>query len=365
MNFRVIDEQEEELGAGRDIAELRARFGVKATRRFSESAASQLERAGLLRFDIEELPEQIEVSRGGQNLVGYPALVDEGKSVRLTVLDGEHDAVAATRRGLCRLFQLAAAEQVKFVARNLPGFQDIALRYALVLELENGKADKGAVSDRLRDELVDAICNRAFFVEPELLRTRVAFDERVSKAKMRLADVAQEVCRVVGEIVSEYQTLRPRLNQQGVPIWQRAMTDIRNQLRALLPPGFIVSVPLIRLKDYPRYLQAIQMRLTKFSLNPVKDADWQQQIQGWWQAYQARVAEDAQRGVRDPKLEEFRWALEELRVSLWAQRLKTPYPVSFKRLANAWSEVGRLSLETPSRDRSQAQVTRQAAKLNH
>jgi ATP-dependent helicase HrpA len=319
----------------------------------------------LVQFDIEELPERIEVSRGGQKLVGYPALVDEGKSVRLTLLDGEHDAVVATHRGLRRLFQLAAPEQVKFIGRNLMGFQDMALRYALVLELENAKPDKGAVSDRLRDELVDAICDRAFFVEPELVRTRAAFDARVSKAKMRLADVAQEVCRVVGEIVSEYQALRPRLNQQGVPIWQRAMTDIRNQLKGLLPPGFIVAVPLTRLREYPRYLQAIQLRLAKFPLNPAKDADWQQQIQSWWQAYQARLTEDTQRGVRDPKLEEFRWALEELRVSLWAQRLKTPYPISLKRLAKAWSDVGKRPLETPRRDPSQAQVLRQAAKLNH
>ena len=365
MNFRVVDEQGEELGTGRDIVELRTRFGVKATRRFSESAASQFERAGLVQFDIEELPEQIEVSRGGQKLVGYPALVDEGKSVRLTLLDGEHNAAVATHRGLRRLFQLAAPEQVKFIGRNLLGFQDMALRYALVLELENAKPDKGAVSDRLRDELVDAICDRAFFVEPELVRTRAAFDARVSKAKMRLADVAQEVCRVVGEIVSEYQALRPRLNQQGVPIWQRAMTDIRNQLKGLLPPGFIVAVPLTRLREYSRYLQAIQLRLAKFPLNPAKDADWQQQIQSWWQAYQARLTEDTKRGVRDPKLEEFRWALEELRVSLWAQRLKTPYPISLKRLAKAWSDVGKRPLEAPPRDPSQAQVLRQAAKLNH
>ncbi len=340
MNFRIIDERGEELATGRNIAELRARFGVTARRRFSESAVSQFEREGLLSFDIEELPEQVEFVRRGQKLVGYPALVDEGKSVRLTLLDTEHDAAAATHRGLRRLFQLAASEQVKFVARNLPGFQDMALRYALLLELEGGRADKGAVSDRLRDELVDAICDRALFVEPEQVRTRAAFNERLNKAKMRLTDVAQEVCRAVGEIVTEYQALRPRLNQQGVPIWQRAMTDIRNQLRELLRPGFIVSVPLARLKDYPRYLKAIHLRLDKFSINPAKDADWQQQIQSWRQAYQARVADDSQRGVRDPKLEEFRWALEELRVSLWAQRLKTPYPISFKRLAKTWSELG-------------------------
>jgi ATP-dependent helicase HrpA len=228
---------------------------------------------------------------------------------------------------------------VKFVARNLPGFQDMALRYALLLELEGGKADKGAVSERLRNELVDAICDRAFFLDGEQVRTRAAFTERVGKAKTRLTEVAQEVCRTAGEVMAEYQSLRPRLNQNGVPVWQRAMTDIRNQLKELLRPGFLCSVPLMRLKDYPRYLKAIQLRLDKFPINPAKDADWQQQLQGWWQAYQGRLAADRQRGVRDPGLEEFRWTLEELRVSLWAQQLKTPYPVSFKRLGKAWNEL--------------------------
>jgi ATP-dependent helicase HrpA len=339
MNFKVVDEQGNELAMRRGMVELRAQLGVKARRQFSESAANQLERKGLTGFDVDELPEQVEFTRGGQKLIGYPALVDEGKSVRLTLLDTEHDAESATHRGLRRLFQLAAPDPVKFVARNLPGFQDMALRYALLLELEGGKADKSAVSDRLRDELVDAICDRAFFVEQERVRTRSAFNERVSKAKTRLSDVAQEVCRVVSEVVTEYQALRPRLNQQGVPIWQRAMTDIRNQLKELLKPGFIVSVPLARLKDYPRYLKAVQFRLDKFPINPAKDADWQQQMQTWWQAYQARAAADKQRGIHDPGLEEFRWMLEELRVSLWAQQLKTPYPVSLKRLAKVWAEI--------------------------
>jgi ATP-dependent helicase HrpA len=343
MNFKVVDEHGHELSMGRDIAELRAELGVKARRQFSESAASQFERAGLVGFDIDELPEQVEFARAGQKLIGYPALVDEGKSVRLTLLDTEHDAEVATHRGLRRLFQLAAPEQVKFAARNLPGFQDMALRYALLLELEGAgdkaaKSNKGAVSDRLRDELVDAICDRAFFVEQERVRTQAAFHERVSKAKMRLLDVSQEVCSVVGEVVTEYQALRPRLNLQGVPIWQRAMTDIRNQLKELLQPGFIASVPFARLRNYPRYLEAVQLRLDKFSINPAKDADWQQQIQSWWQAYQGRLASDRQRGIHDPELEEFRWLLEELRVSLWAQQLKTPAPISFKRLARYWSD---------------------------
>jgi len=117
------------------------------------------------------------------------------------------------------------------------------------------------------------------------------------------------------------------------------MTDIRNQLKALLPSGFIASTRLSRLKEFPRYVKAISARLDKFSVNPAKDAQWQQELQNWWQAWQARMAADAQRGVFEPRIDEFRWMLEELRVSLWAQQLKTPYPISFKRLARYWEQA--------------------------
>ncbi|HXV07432.1 MAG TPA: ATP-dependent RNA helicase HrpA [Burkholderiales bacterium] len=340
MNFKVLDDEGRELAMGRDLPALRAQLGVKARRQFSERARAQFERRGLTGWDFGELPEQVEFTRGGQTLIGYPALVDEGSSIALVVLDTEHDAQAATRKGLRRLFQLAAPEQVKQLARNLPGFQEMSLRYALLLEIEGGKPEKGAVSDRLRQELTDAICDRAFFVEDEPIRDAAAFQARAVKARTRLMDVAGEVCRVMNEILGEYQALRPRINQPGVPVWQRAMTDIRNQLRALLGPGFVVDTPLPRLKQIPRYLRAIQLRLDKFSLNPAKDAQWMQQIQGWWQAWEARVQADRKRGVHDPRLEEFRWMLEELRVSLWAQQLKTPYPVSFKRLEKYWAELG-------------------------
>ena len=339
MNYQVVDDHGHELAMGRDIAELRAQLGVKARRQFSESAANRFERKGSSLSISTSCPSRWSFTRAGQTLIGYPALVDEGKSVALTLLDTEHDAEVATHRGLRRLFQLAAPDQVKFVARNLPGFQEMALRYSLLLELEGGKTDKSAVSERLRDELLEAICDRAFFVEDERVRTKAAFNARVAKAKSRLNDVAQEVCRVVGDILAEYLELRPRLNLRGVPVWQRAMTDIRNQLKALLPPGFIAATPLVRLKEFPRYVRAIAMRLDKFSVSPAKDAQWQQEIQSWWQAWQGRMAADAQRGVFEPRIDEFRWMLEELRVSLWAQQLKTPYPVSFKRLARYWEQA--------------------------
>jgi ATP-dependent helicase HrpA len=152
-------------------------------------------------------------------------------------------------------------------------------------------------------------------------------------------DVAQEVCRIAGEILAEHQALRAKLNDARYAAWPKAIADIRAQLRELMPAGFLASVPFERLKHYPRYLRAIGMRLEKLASNPERDANWQQQLARFWQQYQAKLTSDRARGIRDPKLEELRWMLEELRVSLWAQQLKTPYPVSFKRFEKVWSEV--------------------------
>jgi ATP-dependent helicase HrpA len=347
MNYRVVDDHGREAACGRDLPELRLQLGVKARRQFTESARGSFERTGVTTWDFGDLPEQVEFVRAGQKLVGYPAIVDEQKSVSLVLLDTEPEADAATRKGLRRLFQLAVVEHVRFVGRNLPQLQDTALKYMLLAELEgrsgggSGKgSDRASVQERLADELVTAICDRAFFVESDPVRTPAAFDARVAKAKTRLADVANEVCRVVNEIVTEYHALRPRLQQPGAQAWTKLMNDVRAQLKALLPPGFITSTPWERLRHLPRYLRACAQRLDKFASNPTRDAHWADTIVDWTRRWQARVDVDRARGIRSPALEEFRWMLEELRVSLWAQQLKTPYPVSFKRVERAWGELG-------------------------
>jgi ATP-dependent helicase HrpA len=344
MNYRVVDEQGNEIAASRDIAQLRGDLGIKARRQFSESARGQFERQEITSWDFADLPEQVEFVRDGQRLIGYPAIVDEGKSVALKVLDTEQEADVATRRGLRRLFQLALPEQVKHLARSLPNFQEMSLRYALMLELDSGKQDKrgpdkGAIADRLREELVEAICDRAFFVEDAPIRTKAAFQERVNKAKTRLHDVAQELCRLANEILTVYQDVRTKLHTPSPQAWQKALNDVRSQLKELLPNGFFARVPLPRLRHYPRYLRAILVRIEKLPSNPAKDLQWQQEIGRFWQAYKERLEGDRIRGIHDANVEEFRWMLEELRVSLWAQQLKTPSPVSFKRLEKYWGEI--------------------------
>jgi ATP-dependent helicase HrpA len=339
MNFRVADEQGGELAMGRNLVELRAQFGVKAQRSFTEAAASQFERRGMTAWDFEELPEIMEVERRGRKVLGYPALVDEGDSVSLVLVDTELEAQNATRRGLRRLFRLAVPEQMKYLSRNLPGLSEISLRYALLLDDQGVRGDKGSVGDRLREELLTAASDRAFFVDDTPVRDRKTFEARAARGKTRLTEVANELGRLTGEILGRHQQLRTRLNEPRLAPYTRALADVRAQLKLLLPAGFLSSVPFERLKHYPRYLDAIGMRLDKLASNPERDVNWQQQLARFWQMYTTRMEQDRLRGVREEKVEEMRWMLEELRVSLWAQQLKTPYPISFKRLEKYWADL--------------------------
>jgi ATP-dependent helicase HrpA len=344
MNFRVVGDQGEEIAMGRDLVRLRSELGVKALRSFTETAATQFERKGLRRWDFDELPEIMEVERAGARVTGFPAIVDERDSVALTLVDTEVEAQRATRAGLRRLFRLSLPEQFKYLSRNLPGLTEMSLRYALLLEDQGVRGDKASVSERLREELIEATCDRAFFVDTGAddsgpVRERKVFEARVSRGKVRLVEVANELCRLTADILTQYSALRTRLNEARFAAWPRAVADIRSHLATLLGQGFIVATPFERLRHYPRYLRAAGMRLDKLASNPDRDANWQQQLTRFWQMYTTRVEQDRLRGVSDPKVEEFRWMLEELRVSLWAQQLKTPYPVSFKRLERYWTEL--------------------------
>ena len=347
MNFRIEDDKGDEIAMGRDLVKLRGELGVKAMRSFTESAATEFERKGVRRWDFGELPEIMEVDRAGGKVVGFPAIIDAGDSVALTLVDTEVEAQRSTRKGLRRLLRFALPDQFKFLSRNLPGLTEMALRYALLLEDQGARGDKASVTDRLRDELIEATCDRAFFLHPGSsqsgpaetipVRDRAAFDARVASAKVRLVEVANELCRLTSETLASYQNLRTRLNDPRFGAWPRSVAEVRDHLGILLPERFLVTTPFERLRHFPRYLQAVGVRLDKLASNPERDANWQQQLTRFWQMYTTRVEQDRLRGVSDPQLQEFRWMLEELRVSLWAQQLKTPYPVSFKRLEKFWA----------------------------
>ncbi|MBS1217295.1 MAG: ATP-dependent helicase [Proteobacteria bacterium] len=326
-NYRVVDESGRELASGRDLAALKAQLGEAAQLTFSETTTG-IERKGIRSWDFGDLPQTLTFTRTGRRVTGYPALVDDGDSVAIQLFDVPAAAQAALRAGVVRLMRLMLKEQLRQLDKNLRGFDQAALQLRTV-----------AGPDELRADLVSAICDRAFIGEDELPRGLKAFEDQVKRARTRLPAVSEAACRIFATIADEHHQLALVLGAaKGTVV--RAATDIRAQCQRLVHKGFLNATPWPQLAHLPRYLQAMRLRLAKFPANPERDAKHAASIAQLWGRYEARLDQQKKAGAVDPRLAEFRWQIEELRVSLYAQELKTPYPVSYKRLDKLWSAMG-------------------------
>jgi ATP-dependent helicase HrpA len=326
MNLSIADDEDNEIASGRDLQALRDELGVQAQKRFAPE--NPWEREGLTAWEGFELPEAASFDRDGQKLTGFPALVDAGESVSLTLMDTPEKAKAATRQGVNRLARLALREQMKFLERSLPGFPQLALLYASL-----------GGAEQLREDLTSAIVDRAVWAEETPVRSHHAFEARLKQVKSRVLVVSQEYVRLATEVLTEAQTVRKTLDGPLAARWRDACADMRRQLAGLVFPGFLLRVPYGRLQQYPRYLKAMTRRLEKIANAPERDAKWTAEIARLWKQYEDRAMKHRKAGVVDLNLDEFRWQLEELRVSLFAQELKTPAPVSVKRLEKLWGMV--------------------------
>ncbi len=325
FNFRLVDEHGRQLGMSRNLAELRGEWGGQAKQEFSELHETPAEYAGMTDWSFGELPELMEVDVGGQRVVGYPGLSDDGDSVSLCVFDSLEEAQAVHAAGLLRLFRLQFRDQLKYFEKNLPGLTQMAMQYMTL----------GSQED-LRNQLLDVVLRRACLIEP-WPTDAAAFRQRCSEAKPRLGLIAQEICRLVGLILSEWQSVQKKL--PAFKAHAAALQDIEKQLGRLIGKRFVADTPFERLQHLPRYLKAVSMRLDKLRANPSRDASLLAEYVPLWTNYERRAIVLAKQGVANPQVEQFRWLLEELRVQLFAQELRTPAPVSVKRLQKMWEAL--------------------------
>jgi len=271
-----------------------------------------------------ELPELLELRvRAGETLVGYPALVDRGDAAELQVFDEPETAVREHRAGVRRLFAIALREPLRFFERNLPDGPRLAMLF-----LPFGTVEE------LRAELVAATLERACLADP-LPQDRAGFERRVAEARPRVTLVGQEMARTLGAILAEHQAIGRRL--VAAKAHPAATADVQRQLAALLAPRFVSRTPPAHFSHLPRYLKAIGARLDKLRADPTRDGQKMAEIAPLLQNLDR--AQAALKGRRDERLEAFRWLLEELRVSLFAQELRTPMPVSVKRLQRVWDSI--------------------------
>jgi len=325
MNYKLIDEHGRQLDMNRSLVALRAEWGKEAKEEFAELHETPSEYTRLTDWTFGELPELMEVPVGKQTVIGYPALSDDGETVSLKVFDSAEEAAETHRKGLARLFMLQFREQVKYFDKNVPGLTQMGMQYMNL-----------GSTDELKRQLVDLTFERACLTEP-LPTTPEAFKARCAEAKARLGLVMQEVCRLVGTVLTEWQAVTKKL--PAFKAQAAAVADIESQIKRLLGKNFVVATPFERLQHYPRYLKAIVVRLDKLKAAPQRDAQLMAEYGPLWTNYERRAIQLAKLGAVDPQVEQFRWLLEELRVGLYAQELRTPVPVSVKRLQKQWEGI--------------------------
>jgi ATP-dependent helicase HrpA len=333
LNFRIVDEAGKTLEAGRDLDEIRRKLRVEVKQTFENLPTGEWHRDNLTRWDFGDLPEQVEVKRPGITLKGYPALVDTGTAVNLRLLDTAEAAAVAMRAGVRRLFMLQVGQQMKYLARNLPGVDRMCLFYATL----------GPCEDLKRD-LVNLTVDRAMYDDapPDAppIRTQEAFAALAEAGWRRLSAAALEICDLVGQVLALHHDLTRQLSAPVPPMLSAAVADMREQLAHLVYRGFVAATPFPWLRQYPRFLKAIEQRRRKLvNAGAARDAQAMMDVRPLWEQYLKRAEWQRLQGISDPALRQYRWMLEELRVSLFAQELKTSVPVSVKRLQGLWAEV--------------------------
>ena len=329
MGFRIVDGRGATLGAGRELERLQSQLAGDAREHFAQvstaSAARGFERDDVVAWDFGDLPRERELVQGGLSLRAYPALVAEDGRVALRLLETRAEAEAAMIDGLCALFSREHRQGLKYLRRNLPGLERMCLRYAPV-----GRCEE------LREDLVYLSVRRALLPDGVAVYAEAEYRRHSELARGRLVSVANDLCAGVDRSLERYQDIRRRLKGAVPPAWLAAVADIRVQLEHLLFPGFLRQIPDGVLEHLPRYLQAVQRRLDRLETQPERDRRQGAQVEELWRRWLQRSEADPQAAARDPELVRYRWLLEELRVSLFAQELGTAEKVSVKRLEEQW-----------------------------
>ncbi len=355
MNFRIVDEHGRQLGMGRNLPGLKAELGGQARSAFQALAGlkrgveaapspqpSPRGRGGNIAelplplgegrgeggatytdWTFGELPELMEIRQGQQTLVGFPALIDRGSHVLIEVFDEPDVAASRHRAGLRRLVALQIRDALKYLEKNIADLQKMS-----VLFMPMGTADE------LRDQVIELALDRAFLGDP-LPTDATRFRQRIDEGRGRLTLIANEIARSALQVLLEHGAAVRKLKDSRAP--KDVTEDVQAQLARLVPKRFLMSTPWPQLAHLPRYLKAITLRLDKLRSDPERDAARLAELRPIEQRFLRMLAE--RKGVVDARLEEFRWLLEELRVSLFAQELRTPQPVSVKRLEKAWSQL--------------------------
>ncbi|WPP01183.1 ATP-dependent RNA helicase HrpA [Pseudomonas sp. HR96] len=328
MNLEVLDGQGKFLGEGRDLAELTARFAAASQAALAAPASARSQQP------VEAKAFAAVAATTQQNIAGlsmtvYPALVEDQGTVKEGRFSTAAEARYQHRRALQRLLLQQLAEPAKFLRGKLPGLTELGLLYR----------DLGRVDALVEDILLASLDSCILEGEAELPRDGSGLAALAERKRGAWAEHAERLARLTLDILKLWHGLQKRFKGKIDLAQAVALNDIKQQLGALVYPGFVRETPGVWLKELPRFLKAIELRLEKLGSQVQKDRVWSTELGDYWAQYQSRLAKHAQEGKRDEQLQVYRWWLEEYRVSLFGQQLGTKVPVSDKRLSKQWAAV--------------------------
>lgn len=327
MRFDVRDQHNKKLSHSRNLIELQNSLSQEVSEQFSNTINWKIEQKGLTQWVFDELPEEINKTVNNITVKGFPAIQDDEDSVSIVVVDRHSHAQEIHHHGLKRLYLLSVNQQIKYLTKNLPNIQKICMGYATI----------GSCSD-LKSAITDATIEHSFFYEKNAVRSHKAFEECLQQGNNELVNNANETCEILSQVFDTFNKIKKQLKKNTKPNWLVSVSDIQSQLDNLIYEDFLYFTPIEQLKSYPRFLQGIQQRLDKLQQAAERDRQYTNQLAIYWDHF----IELNDEYYDQPVFSLFRWMLEEYRISLFAQGLKTKMPVSEKRIEKQWQEVKKI-----------------------
>ncbi|PJE79511.1 hypothetical protein CI610_01517 [invertebrate metagenome] len=329
MNIRVLDENGKELGQNRNMKELQEQFAGRSEAGI-RAQSHAMEQDNLTSWSFGELPLSVSGQFAGMDIESFPALVDKETSVSIRLFEHSSYAREKNRQGLIRLLRFRLGSQFKFAVSVMKHLRQTQL---LATHLVNHKQ----LVDDLQGVLADSVFLKS---EKEWPHNKEAFESLVKERQSELVPDAEALDQLLFSLFTKAQAVTRGLKGRNIPFEQAlSLADIKHQLERLIFPGFMTAAGMDNLSQYPRYLEAILQRLEKLPGQLSHDCQWTQELDEFQKQLVRAQGKSRKQKQVDTKLEAFRWKIEEYRVSLFAQRLGTRYPVSGKRLRKAWSEV--------------------------
>jgi ATP-dependent helicase HrpA len=327
-NLKVLDSKGKTLSQGRDIRQIKLSLQSEFQESLKHLAQDTLQDQVFDRWAFGAIPEVYEVKQSGATVKAYPALVAQGTGVALKLFDTPFAAQMAMEKGLLKLCMLSLPQQVRYIKKQHALPEAVAIKYAPFGDRKS-----------LTDGLVEMAFYRAFVVNQPAVRSEQDFSSRLQSGKSRLVEAATEIGGLISHILARHHVVVALLAEDNSPARVETRKDIEFQLKQLFPQQWMRTIPYHALLNYPRYLEAIEIRWLRLQGKVQRDQQLIEEMQSLWDQYQQRRQKQDKDGILDEQLTQWRWALEEYRVSSFAQGVKTPYPVSYKRLQKMWQSV--------------------------